>query len=144
MQIPLKELSLRELSDFGLELRADTKAYFQSESGILHATTAVSTLQALARSRGAVLRDNCEVISLIDVIDSKTGLRIVLIRARDGECLFLQFGDPIMHPALARRPLVQEGSGLRIESLLLLEHGLRLFSDPYVVYTSSCRSCKLQ
>ncbi len=84
MQIPLKELSANDVAAYGLCLRNSTTAFYQAESGVLHATTAVSTLQSLASRHGAILRDGCEVTQVIDGLD-ESKLRVVHVTARDGK-----------------------------------------------------------
>lgn len=82
-RIPLKELSADELAALGLSPRAGTVSYWQPESGVLHATSAVSALQRLAAVLGANLRDGCEVQQLVDGVDG-TGQRTVRVVVRDG------------------------------------------------------------
>ena len=82
-RVALKELQPVDLDAFGLRLRSGTVAYWQPESGVLHATSAVSALQRLAAVHGAILRDNCEVTQVLDDFDDR-GCRIAVVVARDG------------------------------------------------------------
>ena len=58
-----------------VRLPPDYTAVLNREAGVLHATKAVSMMLALARSRGAVVRDRTQVLNVQPLDDGRVEVR---------------------------------------------------------------------
>lgn len=86
MQVAVVQLSPEELLlQYGLVFGSDKVGLYQAETGILHATTAVSMFQSLARKYGATLRDHSKVEGWTSTLVD--GVRREEILLADGECV---------------------------------------------------------